>query len=97
VQINPKDQDAVNAHARVERGDVTGCSFGFRIVRMTDSWDDETYHTRIEEVELYEVSPCTFPAYTGTDINARSADCADAEKIRTNKWREHLLSRLKGA
>jgi HK97 family phage prohead protease len=97
VQINPKDQDAVNAHARVERGDVTGCSFGFRIVRMSESWDDDgTYRTRIEEVELYEVSPCTFPAYTGTDINARSADCADAEKIRCEKWRERMLARLKG-
>ena len=97
VLINEKDQDAVNAHARVERGDVTGCSFGFRILREEDSWDDDgTYRTRILEVELYEVSPCVFPAYAGTDISARSAGDAEAAKIYTKKWRERMLARLKG-
>jgi HK97 family phage prohead protease len=97
VAINEKDQDAVNAHARVERGDVSGCSFGFRIVREEQWWDDKNvYHTRILEVELYEVSPCVFPAYAGTDISARSAGEADAVEIRNNKWRQRMLDRLKG-
>lgn len=97
VLINEKDQDAVNAHARVERRDVTGCSFGFNISKMEESWDDDgTYRTRILEVELHEVSPCTFPAYGGTDINARSADNADAVNIYNDKWRKRMLSRLKG-
>lgn len=99
VQINPRDQDAVNAHARVERRDVTGCSFGFRISKMEESWDEDgTYRTRILEVELHEVSPCTFPAYGGTDINARAAaDQQAAEAARNQKWRERMLGRLKGA
>lgn len=98
VLINEKDQDAVNAHARVERGDVTGCSFGFHISKMEESWDEDgTYRTRILEVELHEVSPCVFPAYGGTDIHARSAGGAEAEKTRNNKWRARMLARLKGA
>lgn len=99
VQINPKDQDAVNAHARVERRDVTGCSFGFNILRMEESWDEDgTYRTRIQEVELFEVSPCTFPAYGGTDINARTAaGQPSAEAVRKQKWRERMAARLKGA
>lgn len=97
VLINEKDQDAVNAHARVERRDVTGCSFGFSISKMEESWDEDgTYRTLILEVELYEVSPCVFPAYGGTDIHARSAGDADAAKIYNDKWRERMLSRLKG-
>ena len=97
VLINEKDQDAVNAHARVERRDVAGCSFGFNISKMEESWDEDgTYRTRILEVELYEVSPCVFPAYGGTDIHARSADNADAVNIYNDKWRERMLSRLKG-
>lgn len=97
VLINEKDQDAVNAHARVERGDVTGCSFGFHISKMEESWDEDgTYRTRILEVELHEVSPCVFPAYGGTDIYARSADDAETAKIYNDKWRERMLSRLKG-
>ena len=99
VQINPKDQDAVNAHARVERRDVTGCSFGFNILQMEESWDEDgTYRTRIQKVELFEVSPCTFPAYGGTDINARTAaGQPSAEAVRKQKWRERMAARLKGA
>ena len=98
VAINPKDQDAVNAHARVERRDVTGCSFGFNVSKMEESWDEDgTYRTRILEVELHEVSPCTFPAYGGTDISARAAADQDAaQAARNKKWQERMTARLKG-
>ena len=106
VLINEKDQDAVNAHARVERGDVTGCSFGFDIARQEEWWDDEgVYRTKILEVDpLYEVSPCTFPAYADTSINARDdhalADVkAQFESKRgehLNNWRSRMMERLKG-
>lgn len=106
VLINDKDQDAVNAHARVERGDVDGCSFGFEIARQEEWWDDDgVYHTRIMEVDpLYEVSPCTFPAYTSTSISARAAQTLveAREKLertqaeRRRQWREQMLARVKG-
>ena len=38
ILVNEQDQDAVNAHARVSRGDVDGCSIGFDIVRQEDWW-----------------------------------------------------------
>lgn len=96
ILINEKDQDAVNAYARVERGDVDGCSFGFDIKRQEESWENGEYRTRILEVEpLYEVSPCTFPAYVDTSISARAKfDRAQEEK--RNQWREKMLFRLKG-
>lgn len=99
VDINEADQDAVSAHARVDRRDVRGCSFGFNIVRQEEWWDDDdVYHTRILEVELFEVSPCTFPAYPATDISARAAaDQQTAADILSKKWRERMLARLKGA
>ena len=106
VLINEKDQDAVNAHARVERGDVTGCSFGFEIARQEEWWDDEgVYRTKILEVDpLYEVSPCTFPAYADTSISARDNHALDDVKIRyeakrtehLTTWRSRMLGRLKG-
>lgn len=61
ILVNEQDQDAVNAHARVSRGDVDGCSIGFDIVRQEEWWEGDIYHTKILEVELYECSPCTFP------------------------------------
>ncbi len=106
VLINEKDQDAVNAHARVDRGDVTGASFGFEIARQEEWWDElGVYHTKITEVDpLYEVSPCTFPAYTGTSISARDKNAlsdvqARFEQARNknlNEWRSIMLKRLKG-
>lgn len=106
VLINEKDQDALNAHARVERGDVTGCSFGFEISRMEEWWDDDgVYHTKLLEVDpLYEVSPCTFPAYADTSINARDNHALEDIRARYNaareehlkNWRSQMMRRLKG-
>lgn len=106
VLLNERDQDAVNAYARVERGDVTGCSFGFEIARQEDWWDDAgVYHTRILEVSpLYEVSPCTFPAYVDTSITARNrenlesarAKLAEKQQEKRTQWRQEMLRRLKG-
>ena len=99
VLINEKDQDAVNAHARVERGDVDGCSFGFDIGKWEEAWNGEEYRTVILEVwPLYEFSPCTFPAYQDTSIHARAkADLEHARNIRTQQWREEMLARVKNA
>lgn len=106
VEINENDQEAVNAHARVARGDVDGCSFGFDIGRMEDWWDEEgVYHTKITEVDpLYEVSPCTFPAYAATSISARNkeslaqarSDYEKAKEKRKEEWRSKMRTRLKG-
>lgn len=106
TDINENDQDAKNAYARVDRGDVTGCSFGFEISRMEESWDDDgTYRTRIlEAYPLYEVSPCTFPAYAQTSITARAQEqleaargkLQEAKERKRNEWRERMIARLKG-
>lgn len=106
VEINEKDQDAVNAHARVDRGDVDGCSFGFDIARQEEWWDEAgIYHTRITEVDpLYEVSPCTFPAYEATSISARSGQKFEETRQRNKEakereldtWKQEIRKKLKG-
>lgn len=106
VEINENDQDAVNAYARIARGDVDGCSFGFDVARQEEWWDDDgIYHTKITEVDpLYEVSPCTFPAYKATSVSARAKDSFEdakrrfeqAKEQKRNDWRDSMRSRLKG-
>ena len=99
IEINNADTDALNAYARVARGDVEGCSFGFDIARQDEWWDDDgVYHTRILEVDpLYEVSPCTFPAYAETSISARACDTLDrARERRRDAWRVKMRKQLKG-
>lgn len=97
IEINPKDGDAMNLYARVERGDVDQCSFGFDIIsEETDFRDDGSVHWTITEVELYEISPCTFPAYEETNISARAKERDDLIKRKNEAWKEKVLKKLKG-
>lgn len=95
VIINPKDSDAVNTYERVKRGDVSQCSFGFRIIKEdTKVKDDGSVHWTIRDVELYEVSVCTFPAYEATNVTARSEQLAEIRARETEAWKNKQKERL---
>lgn len=95
VIINPKDSDAVNTYERVKRGDVSQCSFGFRITKEdTKVKDDGSVHWTIREVELYEVSVCTFPAYEATNVQARSEQLAEIRAREFDAWKENMMRRI---
>ena len=97
IDINPNDSDAMNLYNRVQRGDVDQCSFGFDILNEeTDFREDGSIHWTIKEVKLYEVSPCTFPAYEETNIAARTKERAELIKRKNEAWKEKMLSKLKG-
>lgn len=98
IRLNRDDQDAMNLYARVQRGDVDQCSFGFEIKRETFvDLGGGKYRWEIEEVDpLYEVSVCTFPAYTETSVSARKDDLAEIQKRRMEVWRENMKNRLGG-
>ena len=97
ISINPKDADAMNLYERVKRGDVDQCSFGFDIrSEDTDIREDGTIHWTIREVDLYEVSACTFPAYEETSISARSQQRDEIQKRTMQAWRENAMKKLKG-
>ena len=97
IKINPKDGDAMNLYERVKRGDVDQCSFGFDILsEETDFRDDGSVHWTILSVKLYEVSVCTFPAYTETAVSARKRDYDDLCKRKQELWKIKMRTMLKG-
>ncbi len=97
IDINPKDSDAMNLYERVNRGDVDQCSIGFDILKEeTEFRDDGSIHWTIKEVELFEVSACTFPAYEETNISARKKEREEILKRKSKAWKEGALKRLKG-
>lgn len=58
----------------IERGDVDQMSFMFRTVK--DRWildENDEVIRELVEVQLFEVSPVTFPAYPQTSVSMRSA------------------------
>ena len=95
IKINPNDTDAVNLYERVKRGDVDQCSFGFNIISEgTDYREDGTIKWTIKEVDLHEVSVCTFPAYEETGVQARHKQVERYKQkqleLRKNKLKERL-------
>ncbi len=57
----------------IDRGDLDSTSFGFRTI--DDAWavDDEGSVIRtLKQVELFEVSPCSFAAYPDSSVDVRS-------------------------
>ena len=96
VEVNENDQDAVNAHARVERGDVSQCSFGFDILDEELMREDGNDVWHIRKVKLYEVSICTFPAYAETEVKTRQNELETIKKRKAEAWRSEMLKKLKG-
>lgn len=75
VEIDlPDTTDGRDIATLVERGDISGMSFGFMVTKQT--WDEtgDTPVRTIEAVELYEVSVVAFPAYDDTTIAMRSLE-----------------------
>jgi hypothetical protein len=74
----PNNTYGNDAYESVQRGDVDGSSFGFR--GNDDVWSKvqyegkEIYKRSIVEADLFEVSPCTFPAYDSSDMCCRSLE-----------------------
>ena len=96
IKINPNDTDAVNLYERVKRGDVDQCSFGFNIIsEETEYRDDGTVKWIIKEVDLHEVSVCTFPAYEETGVQARHKQVEQYKQRQLQERKNKLKERLR--
>ena len=85
VEIDlPDTSDGRDLAVQLERGDISGMSFGFRVTH--DEWDEtgDVPARTIRGVELFEVSAVAFPAYDDTSIALRSLDEARKETKRKN-------------
>jgi hypothetical protein len=72
----PETQWARDLMETMKRGDISQSSFGFRTIR--DRWGngkdddgDEIDERTLLEVQLFDVSPVTFPAYPQTESTVR--------------------------
>lgn len=82
--------DARALYSAVQRGDISGMSFAFRI--SGEKWEnlDSDYPTRhITAIsDVFEVSAVTFPAYGDTEINARGVDALDSARAALDSERK---------
>lgn len=97
ILVNPQDTAAMDVWARVDRGDVSGCSIGF------DDWeydvevlaDGYSIKRTVTRLNIREVSVCTFPAYEATEVSARSAAAGELEAKELAAWKATAKRRLK--
>jgi Escherichia/Staphylococcus phage prohead protease len=72
----PDTREAEDTFALIERGDMTGCSFGFSIAPGGETWTKEggiAVRTITEVGELYDASVVTFPAYESATVTIARA------------------------
>jgi Escherichia/Staphylococcus phage prohead protease len=98
LDLDARTRVAQDVRCFVDRGDVTGCSFAFTVRKQTWTETEEdgftTYLREIEDVDLYDVGPVTYPAYEGTSVGAR-AHHALAQELRSAAWAEGLPEELR--
>lgn len=73
----------------VERGDVAGCSFGFKVREGGDSWQQHGGQLvrELRDVELVEITLTADPAYTDTSVALRNRPGAPPPDL-TRLWLE---------
>ena len=74
--IPPDTQWARDLLKSIERGDISQCSFSFRVADGGEKWTESKEGPALREITEFEyigdVGPVTFPAYPQTSVQARS-------------------------
>jgi len=86
VEIDlPDTTDGRDLAVLIERGDITGMSFGF--CTRKQEWDETVDPPKrtILDVDLVEVTITAFPAYPDTEVGLRDLEGARKERRQHNK------------
>lgn len=94
VNLDVKNNsEARNLYSAIERGDISGMSFMFRV--DAEEWDElESDHPvrRIKKISnVAEVSACTWPAYDETSISVRNKQALDSARSALDSARKNSL------
>jgi uncharacterized protein len=68
--LDPMNPDAARLISALRRGDISQMSFAFRTIK--DSWNTDRSVRELREVQLFDVSVVTFPAYESTVAELRA-------------------------
>lgn len=87
--LDKSNTDHTNLHSAIKRGDISECSFGFKVPPDGDVWDEAEENSvrfvrrTLRKVDLLDVSAVTYPAYDSpgaTSVAARKAGAVAATK-----------------
>jgi hypothetical protein len=69
AKLDPMNPDAARIISAMKRGDLSQMSFAFRTIK--DNWNTDRSVRELREVQLFDVSVVTFPAYEQTVAELR--------------------------
>lgn len=69
AELDPMNPDAARIMSAMKRGDLSQMSFAFRTIK--DNWNMDRSVRELREVQLFDVSVVTFPAYEETVAELR--------------------------
>jgi HK97 family phage prohead protease len=99
VEIDPPDTQAGRDVVElIRRGDVSQMSYAF--VVQSEKWTERKGGTPLREVldlDLYDVSPVTYPAEITTEVGLRSAESVWADHMQSLESQEGKSDALKEA
>ena len=70
AELDPMNPDAARIMSAMKRGDLSQMSFAFRTIK--DNWNNDRSVRELREVQLFDVSVVTFPAYEQTVAELRN-------------------------
>ena len=79
--LDSSDPDVQQLAPKLRRGDISKMSFAFLAER--EEWDEtgDTPLRAVLEAKLFDVSPVTKPAYSGTEVGLRSLEAHRNEQV----------------
>lgn len=92
----PDTTYAADLRAKMKRGDVDGMSFGFIVQNQKFGTRNGKLYREILDVDLFDVSVVTFPAYDATSVQLRSREQIVKEREEILKIGKETLEKTGG-
>lgn len=97
ADLDPSDWDVQRILPKLQSGNVNQMSFAFRTIK--DDWEEEPEDEGLPirtllELQLFDVSPVTFPAYEGTDAELVSVRALADANPRVQKLLDRAVENL---
>ena len=91
AELDPMNPDAARTMSAMKRGDLSQMSFAFRTVK--DNWNNDRSVRELREVQLFDVSVVTFPAYEQTVAELRKRnEPVTVESVSTLSLRKNQIA-----
>lgn len=88
-EITPPDTTAArDTMESLRRGDITGSSFAFIPTRYEFGEADGYDYVEVRDVDLYDVGPVTFPAYSGATSGLREQRSLELLREQVKSWKQ---------